>query len=176
MSGGADKQPRADVLQENIRALIEARERFEANKTRQQRIADAITGFAGSMPFVYLHAVLFGGWLVVNTGIIPGIEPFDPFPFVMLAMVASVEAIFLSTFVLVSQNRMQELADRRADLNLQISLLAERETTTLLGLVRDVAGRLGVHRDDPQLDELASVVKPQDVLENLESAQAEEMH
>jgi uncharacterized membrane protein len=171
-----DEHARGDVLQENIRALIEARTRFERNKTREQRIADAITGFAGSMPFVYFHAFLFGAWLLINTGVLPFIEPFDPFPFVMLAMVASVEAIFLSTFVLVSQNRMQALADRRADLNLQISLLAERETTTMLVLLRDMAGKLGIQQTDPQLDELAQIVKPQDVLEHIENAQADEMH
>jgi len=172
MSEGTESA-RGEVLSENIRALIEARARFDRNKTSEQRIADAITGFAGSMPFVYLHAVLFGGWLLVNSGVIPVIEPFDPFPFVMLAMIASVEAIFLSTFVLVSQNRMQALADRRADLNLQINLLAEREATTTLCLVRDIAVRIGVRQSDPQIDELTRVVKPQDVLEHIENAQAD---
>ena len=81
------------------------------------------------MRFVYLHLALFGGWIIVNLGLIPGLRPFDP-SFVVLAMVASVEAIFLSTFVLISQNRMAAAADRRADLDLQVSLLAEHEITS----------------------------------------------
>jgi uncharacterized membrane protein len=84
-----------------------------------ERVADAITGFTGSMTFVLLHLVLFGTWIVANLGWIPGVPPWDE-SFVVLAMIASVEAIFLSTFVLISQNRMMAAADQRADLDLQI--------------------------------------------------------
>src|SRR5437016_5007110 len=124
----------ARVVQRNIRALLEVRQQFEQRKSHQARIADAITAFTGSMTFVYLHALGFGGWILVNLGTIPGIKPFDPFPFAMLAMIASVEAIFLSTFVLISQNRMAALADKRADLDLQVNLLAEHEITRLIGM------------------------------------------
>jgi len=79
-----------DVVARNIRALVAERRRFERRKSAQQRVADRITGFTGSMRFVYLHALLYGGWLVVNAGWIPGVRPWDPFPFVMLAMAASV--------------------------------------------------------------------------------------
>jgi len=160
--------PIEPVLQGNIRAIVEARARFERRKTGQERLADGITSFAGSMKFVLLHAVLLVLWFVVNTGSIPGVEPFDPYPFVMLAMIASVEAIFLSTFVLVSQNRMQALADQRADLNLQISLLAEREATTLLHMVDEIRQRLGIHDESPDLDELKQIVTPAEVLDHIE--------
>src|SRR5512145_1681833 len=109
------------VVSRNINALLEMRREFEAGKTSEERMADAITRFAGSMRFVLLHAAIVSLWIVLNLGLVPFVKPFDPFPFVMLAMIASVEAIFLTTFVLISQNRMTQLADQRADLDLQVS-------------------------------------------------------
>lgn len=161
----------AGVVRRNIHTLLDARERADRQKTREERIADAITRFTGSMTFVYLHAALFGGWIVVNVGAIPGVRPFDPFPFVMLAMIASVEAIFLSTFVLISQNRMAALADRRADLDVQINLLAEHEITRLIQLCDEMARRLGVHAGaTPHFEELKKDVRPEAVLEELDQA------
>ncbi|HYG36528.1 MAG TPA: DUF1003 domain-containing protein, partial [Clostridia bacterium] len=125
----------AQIVDRNIRALIERRELEENRKRWQDRLADKITKFTGSMTFVFIHLLMFGSWIIVNLGWIPGVPRFDP-SFVVLAMVASVEAIFLSTFVLISQNRMAALADRRADLDLQVSLLSEHEVTKLITLVR----------------------------------------
>ena len=112
------------MLERNIQALSERRKRDEVQATLQERVAEAITRFTGSMVFVYLHLAFFGFWIIANLGWIPGVPQWDD-SFVVLAMWASVEAIFLSTFVLISQNRMQAAADKRADLDLQISLLAE---------------------------------------------------
>ncbi|WP_241665238.1 DUF1003 domain-containing protein [Teichococcus oryzae] len=103
-------------LRRNIEALETRRRQEAASATRQDRVADAITRFTGSMRFVYLHLALYGAWILVNLGVVPGVPRFDP-SFVVLAMVASVEAIFLSTFVLISQNRMASAADQRADLD-----------------------------------------------------------
>lgn len=159
-----------DVVARNIRALVQERRKFEARKSRQERIADAITRFTGSMAFVYLHATFFGGWLLLNSGIFPWIRPWDPFPFVMLAMEASVEAIFLSTFVLISQNRMQELADRRADLDLHINLLAEHEVTKLLAVADAVATKLGIESAEREvIDALKKDVEPEAVLREIEA-------
>jgi uncharacterized membrane protein len=160
------------VMHRNIRTLLDARRRVERQKTREGRVADGITAFTGSMRFVYIHALVFGGWIALNIGLVPGLRPFDPFPFGMLAMIASVEAIFLSTFVLISQNRMQALADRRADLDVQISLLAEHEITRLLQIVDDIALQLGVRRGvDASLEELKKDVNPEAVLEELDRAE-----
>ena len=155
------------VLTRNITALMESRREEERRKSQQDRIADAITCFTGSMRFVYIHAVLFGGWIVWNLGWIPGLTPFDP-SFVVLAMVASVEAIFLSTFVLISQNRMQAQAEKRAELDLQISLLAEHEVTQLVRVLDAVARHLGVEVDEPRIEESKQDVNPSEVLEVLE--------
>lgn len=96
----------SSVLERNIKALSERRKRDEREATVQERVADVITRFTGSMLFVYIHLVFFGFWIIANLGWIPGVPVWDS-SFVVLAMWASVEAIFLSTFVLISQNRMQ---------------------------------------------------------------------
>jgi len=152
------------VLAKNIDALLAAREEEVRQRTLADRVSDAITGFTGSMRFVLIHAVLFSVWIVWNLGLLPGLAPFDP-TFVVLAMLASVEAIFLSTFVLISQNRMQALAERRAELDLQISLLAEHEVTKLVSLLDAVARKVGVEtRTDLDLQDAKRDVDPNDVL------------
>jgi uncharacterized membrane protein len=134
----------------------------------QEQIAEAITAFSGSMLFVYLHLALVGFWIVANIGIIPAVPVFDP-TFVILATFASVEAIFLSTFVLISQNRAARAAETRALLDLQTSLLAEHEITRLLNLTVAVAKHLGVTAaEDPSLEELKRDVSPEKVLDEIE--------
>ena len=160
----------AGVVERNIRALLERRQTEERGLGTQQRAADAITRFTGSMTFVYIHLVLFGAWIVSNLPGVP-LPKFDP-SFVILAMFASVEAIFLSTFVLISQNRMAARADQRADLNLQISLLAEHEITRLVTLVKAIAAHHGIDAaKDGELPELERDVAPEKVLEVMETHQ-----
>jgi uncharacterized membrane protein len=157
------------VVERNIRALLEHRREQEGNRSGQERIADAITRFTGSLRFVYIHLVIFGLWIVVNLGWIPGVPQFDE-TFVVLAMIASVEAIFLSTFVLISQNRMAALADKRADLDLQVSLLAEHEITRLITLVTAIAKRLDLDAaQNPELAELSQDVAPEKVMQKMEA-------
>ncbi len=166
-------QQMASVVHRNIDSLLELRQSEERNKGVQERAADAITAFTGSMPFVYIHLVLFTGWILVNIGWLPVMERFDP-TLVILAMFASVEAIFLSTFVLISQNRMQASADRRAELNLHIDLLAEHEVTRIIELLTAIGTRLGVAESmNPELDELRQDVRPEKVLETMDRAEQE---
>ncbi len=166
-----DHQPTMEqVVTRNIRALVERRRMEERTMPLQDRLADAITGFTGSMRFVFLHLTIFGLWILINLGWLP-LPRFDP-SFVILAMVASVEAIFLSTFVLISQNRTAALADKRAELDLQVSLLAEHEITRLLTLVIAVAAKLGIDAaHDPTLTELAQNIAPESVMEQIEATE-----
>ena len=159
-----------EVLARNIRTLLQKRRADERKASTEQKLADAITRFTGSMPFVFLHAILFGLWIVINLGWLSwfGLRAFDP-SFVVLAMVASVEAIFLSTFILISQNRMNAASERRADLDLHISLLAEHEITKILQLVSQLAEQVGIRESDtPELAELKRDVAPEKVLEKIE--------
>lgn len=159
----------ASALTRNIDALAERRRSQERNAGRDQRLARMITSFAGSMAFVYVHAAVVLAWVAINLRWTP-LRPFDA-SFVILASVASVEAIFLSTFILIAQNRAAEAADRRADLDLQISLLAEHEVTQLVRLVTRIADRLEIaEAGDPELDELQRNVAPEVVLEQIEEA------
>lgn len=156
------------TLRENIAALAERRRQTERETPWVDRLADRITGFVGSMRFVLLHLVLYGLWIGANLRDWGFVPRFDP-SFVMLAMEASVEAIFLSTFVLISQNRMAVAADRRADLDLHINLLSEHELTRLALLVERIAARLEVAVDDPDFAEIKQDVQPEAVLDALDS-------
>jgi uncharacterized membrane protein len=156
------------VVERNIEALLARRAEEEATLSWQERLAAHIAAFAGSMMFVWLHLIAYGSWALVNLGAVPGVAPFDP-TFVGLATIASVEAIFLSTFILITQNRMQAQADRRADLNLQISLLAEHEVTRLIKMVAEIGDRMNIAAARaPELSELKNDVKPEKVLDTLE--------
>ncbi|MFL6797987.1 MAG: DUF1003 domain-containing protein [Xanthobacteraceae bacterium] len=156
------------IVERNISALWERRRQETEALSLQDRIADAITRFTGSMTFVYVHLAIFGLWIVANLHWIPGIPAWDE-SFVVLAMVASVEAIFLSTFILITQNRMAVVADKRADLDLQISLLAEHEITKLAQLVAEMARVLGVGAAvDEDLEEVQQDIKPEAVLDAME--------
>lgn len=155
------------VVERNIQAMFARRHEEEQQAGAQVRLADTITRFTGSMTFVYLHLALFSLWIVINLGWLSGIKRFDP-SFVILAMFASVEAIFLSTFVLISQNRQAALADERAELDLQISLLAEHEVTRLITLVTRMAEKMGVEEaQNPELSELGRDVAPEKVLDEI---------
>lgn len=166
-------QTLASVVNRNISALLERRQAEERGKSPQERIADAITEFTGSMPFVYIHVLIFGLWILVNIRWLPLMNPFDP-SLVMLAMIASVEAIFLSTFVLISQNRMQASADRRAELDLHIDLLAEHEITRIITLLTAIGEKLGLEESrNPELEELRQDVKPEKVLDTMDQVEQE---
>jgi uncharacterized membrane protein len=163
----AQHQGMTHIVTRNIDALLERRKKEEQNKTREEKTADDVTRFTGSMLFVYIHLTLFGIWIFWNAGLL-GLKPFDP-SFVVLAMFASVEAIFLSTFVLISQNRMNAEADKRAELDLQVSLLTEHEVTRLITLVTAMAQKMDIaDAYHPEIDELAKDVHPEKVMDTME--------
>ena len=143
------------------------------NRPAEEKIADAITQFTGSMVFVYLHLLLFGIWILWNSGVL-GLNPFDP-SFVILAMFASVEAIFLSTFVLISQNRMNAQSDKRDELTLQITLLTEHELTRLITMVQAIAQKTEVNLpDDIGLEEITKNIDPEKVMDAMEEKDKKE--
>ena len=152
------------TLRENIAALADRERAERARAPLSERLAARITAFTGSMTFVLVHVVIVGLWIGINVGWLPIVKPFDP-SFVVLAMAASVEAIFLSTFVLISQNRMAALDDRRSELDLRITLLTEHELTELVGLVHRIAAKLDVSVDRDELEEIEQDVQAVEVLD-----------
>jgi uncharacterized membrane protein len=162
----------ARIVERNIEALLDRNKQEEKDKKTEEKVADRITRFTGSMLFVYIHLTMFGIWIILNLGWI-GIKPFDP-SFVILAMFASVEAIFLSTFVLISQNRMNAQADKRAELDLQVSLLTEHEVTRLITMVSEIAKKMDISAGyNPELEELSKDVQPEKVLDTMEKMHTE---
>ncbi|HMF58706.1 MAG TPA: DUF1003 domain-containing protein [Pyrinomonadaceae bacterium] len=168
----------SEILRKNIAAIVEMQQRAERARSFQTRIADLITAFFGSMAFVYVHALWFGLWILLNIGLvhIPYVSEFDPYPFQLLTMIVSLEAIFLSTFVLVSQNRSAELSERRAELDLHINLLAEQKAAKVLDMLQEIARQLDhLHDDfnfkhDPEAEALKVSPEPQEVLDVIEKA------
>ncbi|BDI29261.1 hypothetical protein CCAX7_13120 [Capsulimonas corticalis] len=158
----------SDVIERNIRTIDRLRmEAAQARKT-PDRVSDIITDFSGRLIFVYVHILWFGSWILLNTGKV-GVRPFDPYPYGLLTMVVSLEAIFLSTFVLISQNRLSVEADRRADLDLQIGLLTEHEVTRVLRMLDVVQDKLGIeNEEDIELAQLELATKPEDVLAEID--------
>lgn len=163
-----------EILERNIQMLMERRKDEEAAITRQQRVAIMIARFIGRVGFVYVHLFLFGTWILANTVGLPLIPMFDP-ELVLVATFAAIEAIFLTTLVLINQNLMSAAADKRAELDLQISLLTEHEVTRMLHLVSAVADRLKVRSSvDEEIEELKQDVEAGAVLDKIESADAPE--
>jgi len=159
------------IMMQNIRTIVDLRQSAAHKRGLQERLADTITAFSGRMLFVYVHIAWFTAWVVLNTGRF-GLPPFDPFPYGLLTMIVSLEAIFLSTFVLISQNRLSEEAERRSDLDLQMDLLTEHELTRALLMLDAIQEKMGIENDtDPELAELEQEIKPEDVLAEIERLQ-----
>jgi uncharacterized membrane protein len=154
MSGHTVTKPRGRAsrsvsthLERNVRAIAELEQNAMAARGSADRMSDGITRVAGSAAFVILHVIWFTAWIAINAGLVPAIVPFDPYPFSFLTLVVSLEAIFLAIFVLMSQNRAARLADRRAHLDLQVDLLAERELTVMLHMLRALCAKQKVVLD-----------------------------
>ena len=130
--------------QSHIDSIVRQEEEALERRSRSERLADAVGSFAGSLLFVVLHLVLLVAWLLINNGKIPRARPFDPYPFSLLGVIVAVEAVILSSFILMRQNRMMRRGERRDHLNLQVDLLAEKEITKLLQMVRAICGHMGL--------------------------------
>ena len=178
----ADAQlSQSQIIRKNISAITEVQRKEDRARTRSERLSDLITNFSGSMLFVWLHAVWFGVWVLLNVGLlhIPHVSEFDPFPFGLLTMIVSLEAIFLSTFVLISQNRMAKLNEQRSELDLHVNLLAEQKATKALEMLDQITQQLSQLKrfdipHDPEVEALKVSPEPQDVLKELKDAVGDE--
>ena len=153
------------------RAFVALKAQHSAERTRVESIADWLNDCAASTPYLVAHVIWFAIWIPWNLGWI-GLVPFDPFPFGLLTMIVSLEAIFLSIFVLMAQKRESAIAELREELALQVNLRIEEESTKTLQLVAGLYTRLG-HRvaEDP---ELRDMMQPLDVV-GLERALASQI-
>ena len=135
----------------NIADIARLEDRVRRQMSASDRFADIVTRFTGSILFVALHVAWFGVWIVLS---LAGVMTFDNFPFSLLTMIVSLEAIFLSAFVLISENRQASQSDRRAKVDLHVNMIAEQEITKLVSLVAEMHEFLGLHKDDPELEQM----------------------
>lgn len=165
------RRPRsvADVTRENVQAMRKLEELAVTKRNLADRVAEFVASFCGSITFVWIHAVLFVGWIGWN--LLPRLPHFDPYPFTFLTLCVSLEAIFLSSFILISQNYEMRISERRNQLDLQINLLAEQENTKMLQLLERMARKMGVtEEDDPEIRVLEQATRPETLARQIEEA------
>jgi len=154
------------LTERNIEAVRQLEEAAKEERTASDRVAEVIAKFCGSMTFVWVHVVWFGIWVLIN--VMPGLPHIDPFPFTFLTLVVSLEAIFLSTFILISQNHDTKISERRNHLDLQINLLSEQENTQMLTMLRAIAEKVGANLSyDEQVRAMSEETKPQQLVKQI---------
>lgn len=159
----------ADVTRENVRAMRKLEELAKTRRSFADRSADFVARFCGSIAFVWVHVAVFASWIVWNSW--PGLRHFDPYPFIFLTLCVSLEAIFLSSFILISQNYEMRVTERRNQLDLQINLLAEQENTKMLQLLEGIARQLGVRsEEDPEVQILEQATRPETLARQIDEA------
>jgi uncharacterized membrane protein len=156
-----------DVTRHNVHAMRQLEQAAMAKRTGADRVAAAIARFCGHMTFVWIHVAVFAAWIAYNS--LPWFDAFDPYPFTFLTLVVSLEAIFLSTFILISQNYDMRVSERRNQLDLQINLLAEQENTKMLQILERIAKKVGANvTDDLQVRALEEATRPEALVEQIE--------
>jgi uncharacterized membrane protein len=171
---GPNRENVGGAIRRNIDAIARMEADFHQQRSFSHRVVDRIADFCGTMTFVLLHVAIYGGWVLINLGLLPIAPRFDPYPFMLLSVLVGLEAIFLSTFVLMKQNRMGQRADDRAHLDLQVNLLAEREMTLLLEMLQGVSEKLGVRMRHEELKELLEETSVEAVATELQKAMSPE--
>jgi uncharacterized membrane protein len=157
-----------DLTKRNVELIRELEEAAKRERKPSDRIAEAIADFCGSMKFVWVHVIWFCGWIAFNLA--PGVRHIDPFPFTFLTLVVSLEAIFLSTFILISQNHDTRITERRNHLDLQINLLSEQENTKMIAMLQAIAAHVGAELGhDPHLKALSEMTEPERVVQQIEA-------
>lgn len=161
-----------DILQENVQKIVQLEHEALEGRSFGERVGDAVARFAGNIIFVILHVFWFVGWIVLNSGRVHYIRPFDPPPYMLLSFIVSLEAIFLTSFVLMSQNRMSRQADYRAHLDLQINLLTEQESTKILQMLQNLCDRLGLRNEvsDQEVKTLLERTEPEKLIDELKKS------
>jgi uncharacterized membrane protein len=152
----------ANPTQFNIDAIAKLEHDALERRTPTERASDVIAKLVGNVGFLTVQLLVITGWCLINLNVIPGLKAFDPFPFGILALVVSLESVFLTIFVLISQGRMARQSERRSHLDLQVSMLSEQELTTILQMLQKLCQHVGVNVDSSK-QEVKSFSKTTDV-------------
>ena len=157
-----------ELTEQNIEKVAKLEQAARAQRTSVDRLAESIANFCGSMAFVWVHVIWFGGWILLNS--IPGVRHVDPFPFTFLTLIVSLEAIFLSTFILINQNLETRVSERRSHLDLQLNMLSAQENTKMITILRAIAEKVGADLShDPHLEALSEETLPEKLAEQIEA-------
>jgi uncharacterized membrane protein len=158
-------------ISENIDAIIDSEQAANRRRSFSEVIYEFVGGSIGTLNFVAFQLIGTSLWVVINTGMMPPVHPFDPFPFPILNQIIASEAVLMTAFVLMKQNRMSKLADRRAHLGLQINLLTERETTKIIGMLLEIGKRFGIQHKvlDEETSQLSRLLAIETLIEALHS-------
>jgi uncharacterized membrane protein len=163
--------PTRNAWESNISAIAAMERDATDCRSIGERMGDAIARYAGRLWFISAHAIWFGGWIFLNAGLVRGIPAFDPYPYQFLTFVVSLEAIFLSLFILMSQNRGNKQADSRSHLDLQVNLLAEQESTKMLEMLQKICEYHGLKiANDPELELLKNPTQPETLVQELKDS------
>jgi uncharacterized membrane protein len=167
----------AELMRRNVERVMALESAEHEKATTADRIADAITAFSGSIRFVWITVLTVGGWIAANL-LLPRRDQLDPFPFPLLTLVLSVEAIFLAIFILMSQNRAAKVSDKRSHLDLQLNLLAEQENTKMLLMLEQIGRAVGAEVDaGADVQALAEATEPEALSDQIDQvSRADQQH
>lgn len=154
----------------NRQKLIQSiKARLDEQRTFSEKLADNLVHWFGGINFVIINTLIFMGWIILNIHIIPGIPAFDPFPFILLTMIVSLEAIFLSIFVLMNQNRESRISELREEIDIQINMIAEQEVTKIIHLLSYLLKHSNIsYEKDPELKRMMRPLDTEEIRRELE--------
>ncbi len=165
-----------ELRQELVKVQREKMQSFKAKmdlrRNFSDKVADFLTDSFGTVSFLFMNVLWFAAWISINTGLVPGVPIFDPFPFGLLTTVVSLEAIFLAIIVLISQNRSANIEDLREEIDLQINVKTEEEVTKILIVLDRIHDHLGLPPED---DAELIIMKQKTDLEEIEKRLTKEM-
>jgi len=167
------KLSREENIEQRLDLVKSFKAKANAKRSPAEKFADWMTEKFGSIVFLSINGLWFFGWIIINTGLVPGIKPFDPFPFGLLTMIVSLEAIFLAIIVLISQNREARIAEIRDEIELQVGTISEGELTKLMSLMILLLEKQGIKVEHDK--ELNDMLKPIDN-EKIEQEIENELH
>ena len=157
------------TAKKNVETIAKVEQQLAGQRTRKDRIGDTIARFFGRLRFIIAHAMFIAVWFVLNLGLVPGVQPFDPYPFPFLGLIVGIEFIFLTTFVLMNQNLQSRREAQWAHLNLQLAMLAEHEVTKNMQMLHLICKHLGLEHPsgDHEVKELTQATQVTNLVEEI---------
>lgn len=158
-----------ESVQSRRKAIKSFKAKADAKRSPTEKFADFLTAKFGTVTFLALNFVWFTVWIAINTGNVPGVTLFDPFPFGLLTMIVSLEAIGLAIVVLISQNREARISELREEIELQLNTVADGELTKLINLMAILLEKEGVDvSNDPELKKMLKPIDSAEMVRQLE--------